>query len=88
MKSIDRPHDARNNDAPLWHVILNNAAYQLTVQERHAVAAIVEAIVRPWEASCVKEALLAGASALRRKHSPDVATAMERAYLSRDEVRP
>lgn len=86
MKSIDLPPYAHNYDAPSSDAI-NTAAYYLTIQERHAAAGIVEEIVRILPASCAREALLAGATALRNEH-PDVAAVMTRAYLSQGEVRP
>lgn len=87
MSTIDRPPHARNNDAPLWHDVVNTAACDLTVQGRIAAASIVEEIAWSLSVPRVRGALLAGATALRKEH-PDIATAIERAYLSRGEVRP
>jgi len=59
---------------------INSAADSLTAQDRRLVAAMVEVIVQPWEPSPVKEALLAGASALRRNWPEDLVAVMEHAY--------
>lgn len=87
MKSIDRPPYARNNDAPLWHDVINTAARYVTAEERIYAALIVEGIAWSLSVPRVREALLAGATSLRKQH-PDIATAVERAYQSKDEVRP
>ena len=59
---------------------INSAAAALTIQDRRLFAAMVEVIAQPWEPSPVKEALLAGASALRRNTQPDLVAVMEHAY--------